>query len=90
LASGLSFGMQHRFVGGPPLELPPPVPDPRAGGIGLAIGAAAGILIGAGILLLRRQSVRHPLARGAATACIGVTVLTMPLWLTPLLGISGP
>ncbi|HEY1389124.1 MAG TPA: hypothetical protein VGF38_11320 [Ktedonobacterales bacterium] len=92
LICGLTFGLDHRYVGGP--FIPRSVlPDPVAGMRGLLIGLAAGVVIGGALALLTAHISnaaprRQVAARMALVVIVGLLLLTLPDWYTPLFAIS--
>lgn len=94
LISGLTFGLDHRFVGGPFLAHLSFPTDPAASVRGLLIGLAAGVILGAALLVFVRATRSHgrwqAASRTILTLAIGVLLLTLPYWYTPIFAISIP
>ena len=91
LVCGLTFGLDHRYIGGP-LPLFFVLPDPIAGTRGLLLGLAIGAIVGALLLVVARITRAHPrrhvLAREGITLMIGLLLMTLPFWYVPLFAIS--
>src|SRR6185312_14308303 len=91
LVCGLTFGLDHRYVGGP-LLLNFVLPDPIAGMRGLLLGLAVGAIVGALLLVAAYTTRAHPrrqmLAREGIALIIGLLLLTLPFWYVPLFAIS--
>jgi hypothetical protein len=91
LVCGLTFGLDHRYVGGPLLLHFVP-PDPIAGMRGLLLGLACGVVVGALLLFVARIARAHPrrqmLLREGIALIIGLLLVTIPFWYVPLFAIS--
>ncbi len=91
LVCGLTFGLDHRYVGGPFISNFVS-PDPIAGMRGLLIGLAIGAIVGALLLVVARITRAHPrrqmLVREGATLIVGLLLVTLPFWYVSLFAIS--
>ena len=90
---GLTFGLDHRFVGGPPLIGAPQIAlDPAASVRWLLVGLAVGMVSGAGLLVFahatRSRGRWQATARTTLALVVGVLALTLPYWYTPIFAIS--
>jgi hypothetical protein len=94
LICGLTFGLDHRFVGGPFLAHLPFPTDPAASVRGLLIGLGVGALLGALLLILARAGRSHGCWRAASSTilalAIGLLLVTLPYWYTPIFAINIP
>ena len=92
LICGLTFGLDHRFVGGPFLAHLQFPADPAASIRGLLIGLAAGVILGALLLIfarITRSRGRWQVAsRTILALAVGVLLVTLPYWYTPIFAIS--
>lgn len=91
LATGLAAGIQHRDVGGPLLPGWHLVPDPVAGGWGLGLGLlgglAGGMLCGALLRWVDQRPEERVGVCGVIVVALGVTVLLLPVWFVPVVGV---
>lgn len=93
LITGLSFGLAHRYVGGPllatQLQIPP---DPVASVRGLLVGLGGGVAVGALLLIVTRISAMHARWRIVASMTpsllIGLLLLALPYWYVSVSAIS--
>ncbi len=93
LICGLSFGLDHRGVGGPLLATQVQVPrEPAASVSGLLIGLAGGVALGilllVGARITRTHARWHDAVRMALALIVGLLLLTLPYWYTPIFAIS--
>jgi hypothetical protein len=86
LAGGLATGLQHRYVGGP--FIPQTLPNPTAGGIGLAAGLIGGLALGmvCSVLLSRaeQQPERNVFLIGGVLIVLGLVMWSLSTWFVPL------
>lgn len=94
LICGLTFGLDHRFVGGPFIAHLPYPTDPATSVRGLLIGLAAGVILGAALLIFARVTRSRgrwqAASRTILALAIGVLLVTLPYWYTPIFAISIP
>jgi hypothetical protein len=93
LVCGLSFGLDHRGVGGPLLATQLQIsPDPAASVRGLLIGLAGGVALGilllVGVSISRTRAHWQIVARRAIALIVGLLLITLPYWYTPVFAIS--
>lgn len=93
LICGLTVGLDHRGVGGPFIAANLQVPlDPAASMRGLLIGSAAGAALAILLLVFARATRSrgrwHPASRTLLALVIGVLLVTLPYWYTPLFAIN--
>lgn len=93
LLCGLSFGLDHRGVGGPLLAMQSQIAqDPAASMRGLLIGLVSGVALGVMLLVGARVGRTHArwqtVARTAFALIAGLLLLTLPYWYTPLFAIN--
>ena len=93
LISGLTFGLDHRFVGGPLLSGHPqialdPVATVRGLLIGLGVGMAFGALLLVFIRITRTRGRLQAALRTTLTLIIGILLVSLPYWYTPIFAIS--
>jgi hypothetical protein len=97
LLGGLAVGLTYQYVGAN--IIPIPGSNPQTGMVGLLVGGATGLLGGIGIAALWNRAGKPELDRQAASTgarlgtgialiLLGVVVLTLPYWFTPLLGLN--
>jgi len=94
LISGLTFGLDHRLVGGPFIAHLPFPTDPAASVRGLLVGLGGGFLLGALLLIFARVTRSRgrwwTASRTIVALAIGVLLVTLPYWYTPIFAISIP
>ncbi len=93
LLCGLSFGLDHRGVGGPLFATQFQIPrEPAASVTGLLVGLAGGVALGVLLLVgarITRMNTRwHGVASMALALIVGVLLLTLPYWYTPIFAIN--
>lgn len=93
LLCGLSFGLDHRGVGGPLLATQFQIPrEPAASVSGLLFGLAGGVALGILLLVGARISRTHTRWHAATvmgiSLVVGLLLLTLPYWYTPIFAIS--
>jgi len=93
LLCGLSFGLEDRGVGGPLIATQMQVPrEPAASVSGLLIGLAGGVALGVLLLvcarIVRTRARWHDTVRLMPALIIGLLLLTLLYWYTPLFAIN--
>lgn len=93
LLCGLSFGLDHRGVGDPLLAVQSQIADnPEASMRSLVIGLVGGALIGVllliGARIVRTHARRHETVAMALALIVGLLLLALPYWYTPLFAIN--
>lgn len=93
LLCGLSFGLDHRGVGGPLFAIQSQIPrEPAASVAGLLVGLAGGALIGILLLVGARIAQTHARLRALANLAlplvVGLLLLVLPYWYTPVFAIN--
>lgn len=93
LLCGLSFGLDHREVGGPLIATQfqvaqDPVASMRGLVIGLASGVALGVLLLIGTRIGRTHARWHAVARMVLALIVGLLLITLPYWYTPIFAIN--
>jgi hypothetical protein len=93
LLCGLSFGLDHRGVGGPLIAVQSQIaynPDASMRGllIGLAGGVALGVLLLVGARIVRTHARWHETVAMVFALIVGLALITLPYWYTPFFAIS--
>ncbi|HKT39305.1 MAG TPA: hypothetical protein VJR48_13100, partial [Ktedonobacterales bacterium] len=93
LLCGLSFGLDHRYVGGPLLATQFQIAqDPAASMRGLVIGLVSGMALGVLLLVGARIGRTHArwqtVARMVLALIVGLLLITLAYWFTPIFAIN--